>query len=812
MAPRSIVSKLGVSVTLGAVFTIALLLVVVPIQQRKLLRENLISELESIASALSISVQFAIEQENLGLLAQVNSFMSGNSDVTIAGIYLIEGGEGSLIAEFPPNVGLDNLSTDQLADYLLVSLPFSTSTTSGRVLVGSARANLEESVRRVQIPLYVAFAGLAIVFGLIFVSLSRGVVTPMMASARIASRLGSGDLDMDIDIRTDNREVQVLSSSLVELRDNLSAAKAENESLLKNLEDTVEARTGELNTALAELKESFQRLGAVLSSTNSLIWSFDRIRDEFHFTGATSDLSLFGLDSQANVALKNILQRVHAESRDILIERFTAFLIEGSELEQHVQLETTPGQYRWFLLTGVPIPIGTDRSELALGSLVDMDERFRQEQRIWEMAHSDELTGTGNRTQFTQAFHEAVRREESGTLMLADINDFKLINDTKGHLTGDKVLIAFAEELKLRMPKAYAIARLGGDEFGIVISPALDDEALASVFKNLQYGIAKRSDLGLEVPVSISLGAASFPENGTDLETVMQAADTAMYQAKREKLGGSAFSLFHAGMDAERLTRSALRSRIETALHNNELELWYQPIWSSTQQRFLSVEALLRWPGDATPIQTVIDIAEESELILRVGEFVIERAFEMLAALPSYGKDVLVSINISPVQFHYQDLLELIEKYSSLNRVNPNRLLIEITERTFIENSELAQSILRRLKAIGVQVAIDDFGTGYSSLNSLHQLDIDWIKIDRAFVTGINTDTQSFQIVNALVKMSEALGIGLVAEGVETQAEREVLERLNVTRQQGYLFAKPMPFNKLLEFMVEEKHSPTVAL
>jgi EAL domain-containing protein (putative c-di-GMP-specific phosphodiesterase class I) len=164
------------------------------------------------------------------------------------------------------------------------------------------------------------------------------------------------------------------------------------------------------------------------------------------------------------------------------------------------------------------------------------------------------------------------------------------------------------------------------------------------------------------------------------------------------------------------------------------------------------------------------------------------------------------------VQFHYQDLVELIEKYSSLNRVDPSRLLIEITERTFIENSELAQSILRRLKAIGVQVAIDDFGTGYSSLNSLHQLDIDWIKIDRAFVTDINTDTQSYQIVNALVKMSEALGIGLIAEGVETQAEREVLERLDVTRQQGYLFARPMPFNKLLAFMVEKSHSPTVAV
>jgi EAL domain-containing protein (putative c-di-GMP-specific phosphodiesterase class I) len=297
-----------------------------------------------------------------------------------------------------------------------------------------------------------------------------------------------------------------------------------------------------------------------------------------------------------------------------------------------------------------------------------------------------------------------------------------------------------------------------------------------------------------------------------DLETVMQAADTAMYQAKREKLGGSAFSLFHPGMDAERLTRSALRSRIETALHNNELELWYQPIWSSTQQGFLSVEALLRWPGDTTPIQTVIDTAEESELILRVGDFVIESAFQMLAALPSYANDLLVSVNISPVQFHYQDLVELIEKYSSLNRVDPSRLLIEITERTFIENSELAQSILRRLKAIGVQVAIDDFGTGYSSLNSLHQLDIDWIKIDRAFVTDINTDTQSYQIVNALVKMSEALGIGLIAEGVETQAEREVLERLDVTRQQGYLFARPMPFNKLLAFMVEKSHSPTVAV
>ena len=557
---------------------------------------------------------------------------------------------------------------------------------------------------------------------------------------------------------------------------------------------------------MGELKESFQRLGAVLSSTNSLIWSFDRIRDEFHFTGATNDLSLFGLDSQANVALENILRRVHPDNRDVLIESFTAFLLNGADLEQHVQLETTPGQYRWFLLTGVPIPIGTDRSELALGSLVDMDERFRQEQRIWEMAHSDELTSTGNRTQFTQAFHEAVRREASGTLMLADINDFKLINDTKGHLTGDKVLIAFAEELKLRIPKAYSIARLGGDEFGIVVCPALGDSELALLFSQLQAGLAKRADLGLEVPVSISLGAASFPENGNDLEAVMQAADTAMYQAKREKLGGSAFSMFHLGMDAERLTRSALRSRIEAALQNDELELWYQPIWSSSQRGFLSAEALLRWPGDSTPIQTVIDIAEESELILRLGEFVIEKACEMLAALPSYAKDLRVSVNISPVQFHYQELVELIEKYSSAHQVNPSRLLIEITERTFIENSDLAQSVLKRLKAIGVQVAIDDFGTGYSSLNSLHQLDIDWIKIDRAFVTDINTDTQSYQIVNALVKMSEALDIGLVAEGVETQAESETLERLNVTRQQGYLFAKPMPFNKLLAFMLERTH------
>ena len=806
MAPRSIVSKLGVSVTLGAIFTIALLLVVVPIQQRRLLTENLLSELESIASALSISVQFAIEQENLGLLGQVNSFMSGNRDVTIAGIYLTEDGDSTLVAEFPPNVGLDRLTPEQLNDFLLVSLPFETSSASGRVLVGSARSILEESVRRVQIPIYLTFAGLAVVFALIFLSLSRGVVTPMMTSARIASRLGSGDLDIDIQIGTDNREVQVLSSSLVELRDNLSAAKAENEGLLKNLEHTVEERTSELNSALGELKESFQRLGAVLSSTNSLIWSFDRIRDEFHFTGATSDLSLFGLDSQANVALENILRRVHPDNRDVLIESFTAFLLNGADLEQHVQLETTPGQYRWFLLTGVPIPIGTDRSELALGSLVDMDERFRQEQRIWEMAHSDELTSTGNRTQFTQAFHEAVRREASGTLMLADINDFKLINDTKGHLTGDKVLIAFAEELKLRIPKAYSIARLGGDEFGIVVCPALGDSELALLFSQLQAGLAKRADLGLEVPVSISLGAASFPENGNDLEAVMQAADTAMYQAKREKLGGSAFSMFHLGMDAERLTRSALRSRIEAALQNDELELWYQPIWSSSQRGFLSAEALLRWPGDSTPIQTVIDIAEESELILRLGEFVIEKACEMLAALPSYAKDLRVSVNISPVQFHYQELVELIEKYSSAHQVNPSRLLIEITERTFIENSDLAQSVLKRLKAIGVQVAIDDFGTGYSSLNSLHQLDIDWIKIDRAFVTDINTDTQSYQIVNALVKMSEALDIGLVAEGVETQAESETLERLNVTRQQGYLFAKPMPFNKLLAFMLERTH------
>ena len=801
MKPRSITLKLSIPVLLGVLFLVALLLVIVPNQQQRILTQNLNSELESIAAALVISVQFAIEQEDLGLLGQVNRFMQDNREVSVAGIYLADESGEQLVAEFPPNVGLEQHLRSGVDDYFLVRLPFEAGGISGRVLVGSEREKLQANIWRVQFPLYIAFACLALVFGWVFMNLNRGVVSPLLRSATIANRLGAGNLDVDIPIDSDNREVSSLTKALVELRDNLVAANLARDSLLRNLEDQVASRTSELNQTLGELNESFNRLNVVLGAANALVWTFDRISDVFHFTGATDDLSHIGLDDNSNVTVEQILDKVHPSGREKLIATFSAYLLEGAELDEQVQLEVSEGHYRWFHLTGVPILPDTDREELALGSMIDMDDRIRQEQRIWEMAHSDELTGTGNRTRFTMAFDETLQAGLSGTLMLADINDFKLINDTKGHLVGDRVLIAFAETLKRHLPQSATVARLGGDEFGVVTTPELSQTELEILFQNLKADLGARADFGLEVPVSISLGAAHFPQHGHDLESVMHCADVAMYHAKQNKLGGSTSSVFYEGMDAERLTRSALRARLDQALVNRELEIWYQPVWNDEAAHFKRCEALLRWPGESVSIQEVIDAAEESELILRLGELVVDEVCAFLASLEPHRSDLAVSINISPVQFHYQNLEHLIQEACERCNLNPNRLMIEITERTTIENVELAGKVLSSLKNLGVDLALDDFGTGYSSLSTLHELEIDWIKIDRRFVQDIDTNTNSYQIVNALMRMAQALNIKVIAEGVETDQEHATLRSLGVTRMQGYYHARPMPKDRLLDFL-----------
>ena len=801
MKPRSIALKLSIPVLLGVLFLVALLLVIVPNQQQRILTQNLNSELESIAAALVISIQFAIEQEDLGLLGQVNGFMQDNQEVSVAGVYLLEAGREQLVAEFPPNVGLEQQLNSGSDDYFLVRLPFQAGGLSGRVLVGSERQKLQTNIWRVQLPLYISFACLALVFGWVFINLNRGVVSPLLRSATIANRLGAGNLEVDIPIDRDNREVNSLTTALVELRDNLVAANIAHDTLLRDLESQVATRTSELNQTLGELNESFNRLNVVLGAANALVWTFDRIKDVFHFTGATDDLSNIGLDDNSNLTVEQILLKVHPSGRDRLVETFSAYLLEGSELDEQVQLEVSRGHYRWFHLTGVPILPGANREEPALGSMIDMDDRIRQEQRIWQMAHSDELTGTGNRTRFTMAFDEAFTTGVSGTLMLTDINDFKLINDTKGHIVGDRVLVAFAETLKRHLPTNATVARLGGDEFGVITMPELSADKLATLFHALTDDLSRRPDFGLEAPISISLGAAQFPVHGNDLESVMHCADIAMYHAKQNKLGGSAWSIFYEGMDAARLTRSALRARIDQALTNRELEVWYQPVWDDEQGVFRRCEALLRWPDESISIQEVIDAAEESELILRLGEFVVDEVCSFLANSSAAQANLLVSINISPVQFHYQNLEHLISDACKRHKLNPSRLMIEITERTTIENAELASKVLSSLKQLGVDLALDDFGTGYSSLSILHTLEIDWIKIDRRFVQNIHADKNSYQIVNALMSMAHALDIRVIAEGVETDEEHATLRSLGVARLQGYYHARPMPKDQLLAFL-----------
>jgi EAL domain-containing protein (putative c-di-GMP-specific phosphodiesterase class I) len=300
---------------------------------------------------------------------------------------------------------------------------------------------------------------------------------------------------------------------------------------------------------------------------------------------------------------------------------------------------------------------------------------------------------------------------------------------------------------------------------------------------------------------------ARYPEHGISMEDLLRAADTAMYRAKRDKITGSRYQLFHAGMDEIRIQRAQLRDLVAQALENDEFRLMYQPIVALGSGDVVSAEALLRWPsGPGVAIPDIISVAEDSGLILKLSEIIFDQAFSLLARLQDLGLKQTVAVNLSGVQFRYQDIAAILTNYARAHGADTHRLIIEITESIFLDNIEKTQKTIRELSQHGVRVAIDDFGTGYSSLAYLQKLTVDWIKVDQSFITNINESNPNYQIVNAIVQMGQALNMGLVAEGVENLAELEQLAEMGCERVQGYYFSKPLSDSDFIAFASTPNH------
>ena len=450
--------------------------------------------------------------------------------------------------------------------------------------------------------------------------------------------------------------------------------------------------------------------------------------------------------------------------------------------------------------------VGPARKVLAL-SLIDITERKAMERELTFNALHDALTGLPNRALFSNRVQHALaglkRRGGLLAVLFLDLDGFKTVNDGLGHGAGDALLKAVAARLRGSLRGSDSCARLGGDEFAALVEDCLDEDGLRVVAGRLLAELSARYQIGeSKVAVGLSIGVAAASPDMT-AEKLLQAADIAMHRAKA--LGRGRCEFFDPQMGDAFQERAKLEQELRVAFERDEFEIHYQPILDLRTRQIVGFEALIRWlhpeRGMIAPLR-FIPMAEESGLIVPLGRWILERACRDACRLERSRRGqapLRVSVNVSARQLREDGLLDDVKHALEVSGLDPSRLELELTESILIIDLELAIRRLAELKLLGVRIAIDDFGTGYSSLRYLHRLPADSVKIDRSFVNQLQGESRDWAVIRAIVGLSQTLHLETVAEGVENEDQERALREMGCDLAQGFLFARPMTYERLVE-------------
>lgn len=551
--------------------------------------------------------------------------------------------------------------------------------------------------------------------------------------------------------------------------------------------------------AMAKIQEQNNFLTAILDSEPECVKVVSRTGDLLQMNRA--GLAMLEVDSVEEAQAHGLLNFITLSHRDLFIDLHNR-VCNGSSGYLEFPIVGKKGTLRWLDAHATPLRNAAGEVDALLSVTRDITEKKHFDELLWNKANFDLLTGLPNRNMFYDRLELEMKRMHRAGQMLAvlfiDLDRFKEVNDTNGHHAGDELLIEAGKRISACVRASDTVARLGGDEFTVILPELADKTDIEALARTILSALAEPFQLiqrQTSAQISASIGITLYPSDGIVADQLMGNVDQAMYEAKN--LGRNCYSFFVPAL-RERVTyKSALLADLRSALAGNQLSLNFQPIIDLATHRICKLEALLRWNhpkrGAVSPAE-FIPLAEESGLIIEIGSWVFRQAVYWINRWIGMGfNDLLIGVNMSPLQL--QGAMKTIDPYFDALQefdVSGRNIIIEITEGVLLHAGNDSKNMLRRFREAGCSLAIDDFGTGYSALSYLKQFDVDYLKIDQSFVRDLVTDPSDMALSEAIIVMAHKLGLHVIAEGVETAEQKQLLIAAGCDAAQGYLFSKPV--------------------
>ncbi len=582
--------------------------------------------------------------------------------------------------------------------------------------------------------------------------------------------------------------------------------------------EVLENLAAELRRTEDKLREANARYKALVEQIPAIIY-IDAVDDDLTTSHVSPQIErLVGVPPTEPVADPRLwYERLHPDDKEGVVGNYLEGRGSGEPFTLEYRLVTLDGRTLWFRDSAVVVRSDDGGPAFVHGLMLDITEQKQAEEQVAFIAYHDALTELPNRAMFEEllelALARARRHDTAVAVIIMDLDDFKLVNDSLGHEAGDELLRQLAWRLREATRETDLVARQGGDEFLLLLAdldhasstpfPEGTSGAMLvaeSVVTRIQEALQNPFELqGTEVYVTASIGISLFPQDAEDATALLRNADAAMYQSKKTAPGGY---VVHTKQDEDALGKLSLTTRLRKAVEHRHWVLHYQPVVNLASGQMVGVEALLRWAdpnGGLVPPGEFIPLAEEMGLIEVIGDWVMEELARQDAEWREAGLSIRdISFNLSPRQLWQPDVSDRIVSRFDAHGVDPTRVVVEITESAAMTDPDRTQRILWDLHARGLRLAIDDFGTGYSSLSRLKHMPVDILKVDRSFVRDVASDPQAGSMVRAIIQLADGLGMLPLAEGIETEEEWRFLVANSCPLGQGYHFSKPIPAQEIL--------------